>query len=150
MYKSEQVFMERLDEWLAEQEKLGTAEHALGQTGRELQDVAVRSAANAAKLATLETKAELDRRMKLAVALGVEKPLTGPEGAVVVLLHHGKPMHVDDISREMMETGLFKTTGKTPHQTISAYLAKHAKAGDRFVRVAPATYEARQAEEATV
>jgi hypothetical protein len=82
--------------------------------------------------------------VKLARKLGVDEPVPGPEAARIVLLHEGHEMRVGDISRMMLETGIVKLSGKTPVQTISAYLAKAAKKGDTFVRVDAATYDLKE------
>jgi hypothetical protein len=76
-----------------------------------------------------------------------EKPLTGVGAAEIVLIRRGKATHVTDITREVLESGLVKLSGKTPEQTMSAYLAKEAaKTGGKFVRVEPGVFDLRTRE----
>jgi hypothetical protein len=108
---------------------------------RELEANARHSTENAARLKALESGKELDRRVRVAESLGLDGPVAGPQAVEVILLHADGPMSVDELSRTALETGVVKLKGKTPTQTISAYLAKAAKKGDRFVRVGPAMYD---------
>lgn len=98
----------------------------------------------------LSSPGELERRTTLAVALGVgDEPMSGPKAAQVVLLHAGKALPVDEITRTMLEAGTVKLAGKTPGQTISAYLAKAAKRDDTFVRISPGVFDLKEREKAT-
>ena len=45
---------------------------------------------------------------------------SGLDAAVAVLAEAGKPMNCGDMVRRMLETGLWKTSGKTPSSTIYA------------------------------
>jgi hypothetical protein len=99
-------------------------------------------------LRALESDKEFDRRVKAAKkieakggeAIG-EVAMSGAKAAEVVLLSQGRPMHYTEITRVALETGVVKLTGKTPEATMSAYLAKAAKAGDTFVRVEPGIFD---------
>jgi hypothetical protein len=94
------------------------------------------------KAGVLTSDKELARRIKVAEKMGEQaEPMTGKEAAKIVLLRAGKPMHYTDITRQALESGVLKLEGKTPDATMSAYLAKAAKKGDTFVRVAPGTFD---------
>ncbi|OQB77403.1 MAG: hypothetical protein BWX88_05275 [Planctomycetes bacterium ADurb.Bin126] len=55
---------------------------------------------------------------------------SGLDAAVVVLAEAGKPMNCGDMVKRMLETGLWKTGGKTPSSTIyAAIITEIAKKG---------------------
>lgn len=103
-------------------------------------------AEHSAALAKLDDPAERERRVAAAQAMGVEdKPLTGVEAAEAVLIRRGKATHVTDLTREALESGVWRVKGGTPTQTMSAYLAKEAaKPAGKFVRVAPGVFDLRK------
>jgi hypothetical protein len=114
----------------------------LARIAREFDKLNAQAIENARRLEALDSEAEVARRLNGAKALGAgDEPVAGPEAARLVLLTKGKPMHVEEITREMLEAGVVKLTGKTPTQTVSAYLAKLAKRGDTFVRIAPGVFD---------
>ncbi len=49
-----------------------------------------------------------------------ERKPSGLDAAVVVLAEAGKPMNCGDMVKRMLDTGLWKTNGKTPASTIYA------------------------------
>jgi len=56
---------------------------------------------------------------------------SGLDAAVAVLAEAGKPMNCGDMVKRMLETGLWKTNGKTPAATIyAAILRECATKGD--------------------
>jgi hypothetical protein len=56
----------------------------------------------------------------------------GLDAAVAVLAEAGKPMHTADMVKRMLETGLWKTHGKTPAATIYAAIIREiAVKGDK-------------------
>lgn len=59
-----------------------------------------------------------------------ERKPSGLDAAVVVLAEAGKPMNCGDMVKRMLETGLWKTSGKTPSSTIyAAIITEIAKKG---------------------
>lgn len=63
-----------------------------------------------------------------------------------VLQEVGKPLHSSEITRKIVDQGLWKTTGKTPEATINAAIAVDiADLGEhsRFLRTAPSTFALR-------
>jgi hypothetical protein len=61
--------------------------------------------------------------------------------AITVLLNAGAPQHFREITRLAIDSGLLRTTGATPAQTMSAMLATDAKsATPMFERVASGVY----------
>lgn len=122
------------------------APKAVGAALRKLTAITEQMGTNAAALTLLDDPAERDRRVACAQELGVtDKPLTGVEAAEMILIREGRPRHITDLTREVLETGIVKLSGKTPQQTMSAYLAKEAaKVGGRFVRVAPGVFDIRR------
>lgn len=93
------------------------------------------------RLRQLDSDGECERRVRLATRLAREAAKLGdtePSGRAaveVVLLHAGGPLHYTEITRLALESGLIKTRGRTPKQTIAGYLARAVRDGDRFVRV---------------
>lgn len=68
------------------------------------------------------------------------------EAAYRVLREAGEPLHVEEITRRILATGIWCTNGKTPSATVNARIAVDIKShGDasRFVRTRPATYALR-------
>jgi hypothetical protein len=94
-------------------------------------------------LARVGTKADLARRIRTAKSLG--EPANAGEAVRAVLVKAGKPVHVKDITREMLESGVVRLDGATPEQTVAGWLARQAKDGDEFVRVAPGKYATKDA-----
>jgi hypothetical protein len=123
---------------------------ALPKIARTLMGLNDKIATNAQMLATLEDPKERDRRVKQAKELGGDDAtLTGVEAAELVLIRRGKAMHVTDITREVMETGIVKLKGATPHQTMSAYMSREvAKPNGKFVRLDPGFFDLRARAEA--
>ena len=59
-----------------------------------------------------------------------ERRPSGLDAAVAVLAEAGKPMNCGDMVKRMLETGLWKTGGKTPSSTIyAAIITEIAKKG---------------------
>ncbi len=57
---------------------------------------------------------------------------SGLDAAVAVLAEAGTPMNCGDMVKRMLETGLWKTNGKTPSATIyAAIITEIAKKGDK-------------------
>ena len=89
----------------------------------------------AERTATAERLAAIAPRRK---GPGVKGP-SMRSAAIIVLLEHGPAAHFREITRLAQESGLFKTKGKTPAQTMSAMLSTD-KTG-AFKKVAPGVYE---------
>lgn len=69
--------------------------------------------------------------------------LTVLEAAIRVLKDAGEALHVDEITKLMLETGLWTSASQTPATSVGAQLSKEInKNGDKsvLVRVAPQTY----------
>ncbi|RAL20085.1 hypothetical protein DL240_18830 [Lujinxingia litoralis] len=69
---------------------------------------------------------------------------TALEATKIVLADADGPLHYREITRRVLERGLWSTTGATPHETIGAQLAVHIKnRGDSsdFRRSSPGHYE---------
>ena len=65
------------------------------------------------------------------------------EAAIQILAEAEKPLHAREITARMIETGLWKTKGKTPAATVGAMLYADIKkkgADSPFVRVASQTF----------
>lgn len=91
----------------------------------------------AERTATAERLAAIPPRRK---GPGVKGP-SMRSAAITVLLQHG-PQHFREITRIAIDSGLFKTKGKTPAQTMNAMLAVDAKSEKpMFKRVAPGVFE---------
>ena len=59
-----------------------------------------------------------------------KKKVSGLDAAVIVLREAGTPLNCGDITQKMLETGLWRTAGKTPANTLySAIIAEIAKKG---------------------
>lgn len=101
----------------------------------------------AKRLERLDAPGEKNRRVAAAEKLGAsDKPLSGVDAAYIVILRNGKPMHYVTVTDELLETGTVKLQGKTPAQTMSAYLAKEAaKPNGRFVRIEPGVFDVKRA-----
>jgi restriction system protein len=70
--------------------------------------------------------------------------------AIVVLKKAGNPLHAAEITKRIIEDGLWKSDGKTPVDTVSAQLYSDIKNnGDKspFVKVAPNTFALRDSTE---
>lgn len=122
-----------------------TAFKTLAKVARQMVSVNEQLAENSSMLATLENPKERERRVAEAKEFGVaEKPLSGLEAAEMVLIKRGRATHVTDLTRTALASGVVRLTGKTPEQTMSAYLAKAVGRPDsRFVRVAPGVFDLR-------
>ena len=90
--------------------------------------------------------AKVSRGKKATVGMD-GKPSRRPSGldaAVAVLAEAGKPLNCGDMVKRMLETGLWKTNGKTPAATIYAAIIREiaAKGGDsRFRKTDRGTFE---------
>ena len=70
--------------------------------------------------------------------------------AIQVLREAGKPLRATEIAKLIIETGLWKSDGKTPEATVSANLYTDIKKnGDKsaFVKVDPQTFALRNSAE---
>ena len=67
-----------------------------------------------------------DKKPKAAVTTKEKKDRkpSGLDAAVTILAEAGKPMNCGDIVKRMLETGLWKTNGKTPAATIYAAIIR--------------------------
>ena len=68
-------------------------------------------------------KAEKPKRVAKAKVKKERRP-SGLDAAVAVLAEAGKPMNTTDMVKRMLETGLWKTNGKTPSATIYAAIIR--------------------------
>jgi hypothetical protein len=119
----------------------------LARIERELAVICDQLAEVVKRQKVLDSAAEMQRRVKLAADLGAtDTPIPGPRAAQMVLEHVGKAMSVPEVTRIMLEAGMVKLAGKTPEQTVSAYLSKAAKHGGMFVRIKPGSYDLRKVE----
>ena len=67
-----------------------------------------------------------------------------------ILLSAGKPLHTNEITKRVIESGLWQSKGKTPHHTVSALLYTDIKNnGDKsdFVQVGPNIFALRDSAE---
>jgi len=74
-------------------------------------------------------------------------PPTALEAAYEVLKDAGKPLHYEEITRCMLERGLWQTRGKTPWATVNARLAvdiKELGPASRFQRVGRGIFTVRE------
>ena len=88
-------------------------------------------------------KAEKPKTVAKTKAKKDRKP-SGLDAAVTVLAEAGKPMNTSDMVKRMLETGLWKTNGKTPSATIyAAIITEIAKKGQqsRFRKVDRGLFE---------
>jgi len=72
------------------------------------------------------------------------RKVSGLDAAVMVLREAGTPLNCGDMATRMLETGLWKTGGKTPANTLySAIVMEIAKKGDasRFRKTSRGTFE---------
>lgn len=69
------------------------------------------------------------------------------EDAVIqVLATEKKPLHVNEITKRIIESGLWQSNGKTPGATVSAYLYSEIKKNgekSRFMKAGPQTFALR-------
>lgn len=72
--------------------------------------------------------------------------MTVKDAAKLVLMQAGKPLHTNEITERIIESGLWSSKGKTPVDTVSARLytdiKKHGEQSN-FVKVAPQTFSFR-------
>jgi hypothetical protein len=73
--------------------------------------------------AAAEPKAEKPKPPATAKAKKEHRP-SGLDAAVAVLAEAGKPMNTADMVKRMLESGLWKTNGKTPAATIYAAIIR--------------------------
>lgn len=72
------------------------------------------------------------------------KSFTVLEAAKIVLADAGTPLHYEELTRRILEQGLWATTGLTPPATVNAALAvniKNHKEASEFRRTKPGFYE---------
>lgn len=119
-----------------------------------LEEVAIDRAEAEKRLRKLDSASEFRRRLKRAEDfaqraedMGASRRrggafgVSGKEAAEIVLLQEGGPLHYSDITVFALETGLVRMSGKTPENTMSAYLSKAVVDGDTFVRVRPGEFD---------
>jgi restriction system protein len=73
--------------------------------------------------------------------------MTVQDAAMQILLSAGKPLHAKEIAKRIIDGGLWKSEGKTPEATVSAWLYSDIKSnGDNspFVKVGPQTFALRE------
>jgi hypothetical protein len=125
------------------------AEHPDG--GYEVEITTTRRKARVADAAALkpvkpETAAEkpgAKKRARASKPAGERRP-SGLDAAAQVLAKAGKPLSAKEIVERMLEGGLWRTAGKTPHATIYAAMIREIAAkGDeaRFRKVGPGQFE---------
>ena len=71
------------------------------------------------------------------------------DAAAYVLKDEGKPLHAKEITRRIIDIGLWSSNGKTPDATVAARLYREIKKhGERstFVQTAAATFDLRKAQ----
>ena len=72
------------------------------------------------------------------------------DAAIQILKDAGKPLHANEIAKLIIDSGLWKSDGKTPEATVSARLYSDIKSnGDKspFVKVGPQTFALRDSTE---
>jgi restriction system protein len=72
--------------------------------------------------------------------------MSAREAVVQVLRDAGEPLHADEITKRILESGLWATDGKTPRATIVAQICTDIQkrgAASPFVRTAPQTFALR-------
>jgi len=65
------------------------------------------------------------------------------DAAFEVLSNAREPLSLDEITKRMLSSGLWETSGKTPAATVGARIAVHIKENDmasRFHRVRPGVF----------
>ncbi len=66
------------------------------------------------------------------------------DAAYAVLKQAGEPLHVQELTRRMLDNGAWESNGKTPMDSVNARIAVDIKKNgsfSRFKRVAGSTYE---------
>ncbi|MCG3127418.1 MAG: hypothetical protein CHACPFDD_02278 [Phycisphaerae bacterium] len=63
-----------------------------------------------------------------------DKPLSGLDAAAKILADTGKPMRARELVNTMIERGLWKSGGKTPHATIYAAMIREIAAKQNAAR----------------
>ena len=69
------------------------------------------------------------------------------DAAFEVLKSAGEPLHKDELTKRMIESGLWQSEGKTPSATVSAVLGTEITeqgAGSRFIRREPNVFDLRR------
>jgi len=90
-----------------------------------------RRAANAQPTATAATSTAAATKADAAVPGIKRRKVSGLDAAVMVLKEAGTPLNCGDMMTRMLETGLWKTGGKTPASTLySAIVTEISKKGD--------------------
>ena len=72
------------------------------------------------------------------------------EAAVQILKRAGKALHVREITKRILANGLWKTSGRTPHQSVAARLYVSIKQSGKhspFIMAGPQTFSLRSARE---
>ena len=75
------------------------------------------------------------------------------DAAIQILKKAGKALHAKDITKRIIEAGLWKSDGKTPEATVSSRLYSDIKKRgglSTFVKVAPQTFSLRDTQPAPV
>ena len=73
--------------------------------------------------ATVEAVEKGNLAEGITVPVAKKRP-SGLDSAVAVLAEAGKPMNTGDIVKRMLDTGMWKTSGKTPASTIFAAISR--------------------------
>ncbi len=71
---------------------------------------------------------------KAAKTPATNKPLSGLDAAAKVLADAGQPMRARELVNTMIERGLWKSGGKTPHATIYAAMIREIAAKKNAAR----------------
>lgn len=80
------------------------------------------------KKAAKTTKAPKAATTRKAATPANDKPLSGLDAAAKILADTGKPMRARELVNTMIERGLWKSGGKTPHATIYAAMIREIAA----------------------
>ncbi|MFO0840677.1 MAG: winged helix-turn-helix domain-containing protein [Phycisphaerae bacterium] len=72
--------------------------------------------------------AKTPKAAKAAKTPANDKPLSGLDAAAKVLADAGQPMRARELVNTMIERGLWKSGGKTPHATIYAAMIREIAA----------------------
>lgn len=77
---------------------------------------------------TTKKVARAARAPKAAKTVAADKRLSGLDAAAKVLADAGQPMRARELVNAMIERGLWKSGGKTPHATIYAAMIREIAA----------------------
>jgi len=114
-----------------------TCTDAVKGAGETVEQWQARRKPKDAPVAAAEPKTKKPRAAATPKTKKERKP-SGLDAAVAVLAEAGKPMNTADMVKRMLETGLWKTNGKTPAATIYAAIIREiAVKGDasRFRKI---------------